>query len=83
MNQTIIIGILIKDRIKEADRTLKVLSKHASVISSRLGFHEVTENICSRVGFVLLHITANEEKWMDLFKELSNIGGIEVQIMKF
>ncbi len=83
MIQTVVIGILIKDRIKEANRTLRVLSAHADIISTRLGFHEVTEMVCSRVGFILLHIKGAPGKCEKLMEELNAIGGIAIQTMTF
>ena len=38
-----VLGIKIIDRIKEAGLTQEILSRHATVITTRLGFHEVTE----------------------------------------
>ena len=83
MKQTIVLGILVFDRIKEAGKTQLVLSKHAGVIRTRLGFHELSEAVCSRVGTILLVLEGNPETWLDLEKELAEIGGIEIQKMKF
>src|ERR1035437_8915851 len=38
-----VLGIKIIDRIKEAGLTQGILSRHANVITTRLGFHEVTD----------------------------------------
>lgn len=83
MKQTRIIGLLIKDRIKESGRTQQVLSKYAHLIRSRLGFHEVTENVCSRVGFIILQLCGDPDQWQEFILELREIGGIEVQEMQF
>jgi len=83
MKQTIVLGILVFDRIKEAGKTQFVLSKHAGVIRTRLGFHELSEAVCSRVGTILLVLEGNPETWLDLEKDLAEIGGIEIQKMKF
>ena len=78
-----IIGILITDRIKESNRTQDVLTKHAHVIRSRLGFHEVSEDICSRVGLILLQLAGKREDCDRLIGELKEIGGLEIQQMNF
>jgi hypothetical protein len=83
MHNLRIIGLLITDRIKEAGMTQKVLTEYAHVIKSRLGFHEVTENVCSRVGVVLLQVTGKAEECDKLERALSEIRGIEVQRMQF
>jgi hypothetical protein len=83
MSETRILGLLISDRIKEAGRTQAVLSRHARIIRSRLGFHEVSEDKCSRTGIMLLHLTGTPPEWDVLEKELGEIGGLEVKQMAF
>ncbi len=83
MKENRIIGILIKDRIKEAGKTQKVLSKYASIITTRLGTHQLNDSVCSRKGVIMLHLGGDESKWDSLETELNTIGGIEVQKMSF
>lgn len=83
MIETRILGLLISDRIKEAGRTQLTLSKYSRLIRTRLGFHELNDNVCSRSGIIVLHLTGNPEEWMKFEKELSEIGGLEVQNMSF
>ncbi len=83
MKEIMIIGLLIADRIKESGRTQQVLSKYAHIIRSRLGFHEVSEEVCSRVGIILLQLEGAPEDWSKLLDELKAIGGIEVRTMNF
>lgn len=83
MQELRIIGLLITDRIKEAGRTQEVLTRHAHIIKSRLGFHEVDDNVCSRVGVMLLQLRGNPEECDKLENALREIGGIEVQKMSF
>jgi hypothetical protein len=83
MKELRIIGLLITDRIKEAGKTQEVLTRHARIIKSRLGFHEVSEDICSRVGFIILQVVGNEEDFENFLKELDAIRGVEVQQMVF
>ncbi|MCX6268833.1 MAG: hypothetical protein NTW16_16025 [Bacteroidetes bacterium] len=78
-----IIGLLITDRIKEAGRTQEALTKYAHVIKSRLGFHEVTEDVCSRIGVVILQLAGSREECARLEEELGKIGGLEIQRMVF
>lgn len=83
MQQTMILGILVFDRIKEAGMTQKVLSRHADVIRTRLGFHELSDKVCSRVGTILLVLQGNAQKWKKLEEDLSAIGGVEIKKMTF
>jgi len=83
MKHTKIIGILITDRIKEAGKLQSLLSEHNDIIRSRLGFHELTEEICSRVGIILLTLGGETDTLIAFENELAAIEGIEVQNMLF
>jgi len=83
MKEIRIIGLLISDRIKEAGLTQAVLSEYAHIIKSRLGFHEVNEDICSRVGFIILQLDGDPEEFDRLETKLNQIGGIEIHHMIF
>lgn len=83
MQKTMVLGILVFDRIKEAGLTQGVLSKHADVIRTRLGFHELSESVCSRVGTILLVLQGDPDRWMLLEKDLEEIGGVEIKKMTF
>jgi hypothetical protein len=78
-----ILTILVKDRIKEAGRTQNLLSNYGHIINSRLGFHEVSADKCSRVGVIILHLTGEEDEWTKFESELSLIGGIEFKSITF
>lgn len=83
MTETCILGLLISDRIKEAGRTQAVLGRHARIIRSRLGFHEVSEDKCSRTGIIMLHLSGTPAEWGALETELAAIGGLQVQRISF
>lgn len=78
-----ILGIKIIDRIKEAGLTQGILSKYASLITTRLGFHELTSELCSREAYILLHLTGTAAETGRLFSELKGLGGIDVSEMTF
>ena len=78
-----ILGIKIIDRIKEAGLTQGIMSKHASVITTRLGFHEVTDEVCSREAFIIIHLNGDPIEYEKLEKELEVPGGIELREMIF
>ncbi len=83
MKETRIIGLLIRDRIKEAGKLQLLLTRNSHLIKTRLGFHELNQNTCSRAGVVILHLTGNPQEWAALEEELSQIGGVEIQHMSF
>ena len=78
-----IAGIKITDRIKEAGLVQKVLSAHSSVISTRLGIHELNDAVCSREGFMIIHLAGEAYDCEALINELRKIEGIFVKVMAF
>jgi len=83
MKEIRILGLLITDRIKEAGRIQGVLSNYSHIIRSRLGFHELSEDVCSRTGVIILQLVGAPDDWDEFENDLSQIGGVEVQRMKF
>ena len=83
MTETRILGLLVTDRIKEAGLTQLILSKYSRLIRIRLGFHELNDNVCSRSGIIVLHLTGKPEEWSEFEEELGHIGGLEVKYMSF
>lgn len=78
-----VLGIRIIDRIKEAGLTQEILSRHATLITTRLGFHEVTEAVCSREAYIILHLNGDPADSDKLRSDLENLGGIELREMIF
>jgi hypothetical protein len=78
-----VLGIKIIDRIKEAGLTQEILSRHASVITTRLGFHEVTDAVCSREAYIILHLNGDPAVSEKLASDLEALGGIEIREMSF
>ncbi len=78
-----VLGIKIIDRIKEAGLTQGILSRHASLITTRLGFHEVTDSVCSREAYIILHLNGDPADSDKLVSDLNQLGGIELREIKF
>jgi hypothetical protein len=78
-----VLGIRIIDRIKEAGLTQEILSRHATLITTRLGFHEVTEAVCSREAYIILHLNGDPADSDKLKSDLEKLGGIELREMIF
>jgi len=83
MKEIRIIGLLITDRIKEAGLTQAVLTEFAHIIKSRLGFHEVSEDVCSRIGVILLQLSGEASEFDRFETKLREIEGIEIRRMSF
>jgi hypothetical protein len=78
-----VLGIKITDRIKEAGLTQGILSRYSSVITTRLGFHEVTDNVCSREACIILHLKDDKAESENLISDLEPLGGIVIREMIF
>jgi hypothetical protein len=78
-----IVGIKIIDRIKEAGLTQEVLSKYAGLITTRLGFHELTTELCSREAYILLHLTGDPALSRQMLSDLRALGGVDIREMTF
>jgi hypothetical protein len=78
-----VLGIKIIDRIKEAGLTQAILSKHAALITTRLGFHEVTDDVCSREAYIILHLKGDNADAEKLKRELEALEGIVIREMIF
>ncbi len=83
MEELRVLGIYVFDRIKEAGRTQKVFSKYAHCIRTRLGFHELSSEVCSRNGLIILELAGDSGDWDKLQGELAEIGGLDLQVMSF
>ncbi|MGB8490027.1 MAG: hypothetical protein WCE64_03135 [Bacteroidales bacterium] len=78
-----ILGLKIIDRIKEAGLTQEVLSKYAGIITTRLGFHELTSDLCAREAYILIHISGSIIEAEKLRSELNDLGGVLLREMSF
>jgi hypothetical protein len=78
-----VIGIKIIDRIKEAGLTQEILSRYAGIITTRLGFHEVSDEVCSREAYIIIHLKDDHDEAANLKKELEPLGGILLREMMF
>lgn len=83
MSKKVILGINIQDRIKAVKHTQKILGNYADIIKTRLGFHELNENVNSRNGLILLELFGDLEKGEQLEKELTEVGGVVIKKMEF
>jgi hypothetical protein len=83
MSEIRILALLIRDRVKEAGSAQAVVSRYASVVRSRLGFHELSEATCSRMGIIILQLSGDVDVQQQLEDELKQVRGIEVKRISF
>ena len=81
--ETRILGVLITDRQKEAGKVQNVLTKYGCSIKTRLGLHEVSDDVCSPSGLLLLELTGDVSEMIKLENELVAIEGTQTQKMIF
>jgi len=82
-NEIRILGIHISQRLKEVGQIQPILTKYGCSIKTRLGLHEVNDNVCSPAGIILLELVGNISDMDNIEIELKKIPGIEVQTMNF
>ena len=83
MKEIRILGLHVTDRAGEAVKIQDLLTKFGCSIKTRLGLHEVNENICSSCGIILLELTGDKAECDKLESELLKVEGLDVQKMTF
>ncbi len=83
MSKHYVLGIALTNRVKNALELQKVLSDCACYIKTRLGLHEVSENLCAPSGIVLLEIYGGKPAVKEMELKLKKIQGLQVKKMVF
>jgi len=83
MNELRVLGIYINNRTEAALEVQSALTKFGCSIKTRLGLHEVVEDLCSSGGLILLELTGDREEALKLENELLKIEGVQVEKMIF
>ena len=79
---TTIIGVKLNNRTETSSQMQNILSDFGCYIKTRIGLHEVKNNVCEENGIILLEIV-NSQIVPVLQKALCSIDGIELQQMVF
>lgn len=79
----IIVGINIPDRFKHAIEIQKLLTEYGCSIKTRVGLHEVTENMCATNGLMILEMVGDEKRIEEFIAKLKKIERLDVQQMIF
>jgi hypothetical protein len=83
MAKRCVLGLLVTNRVENAPEVQKVLTEYGCNIKSRIGLHEVTENICSPAGLILIELFGDEKSYTEIEGRLKQIKGLQVQTMLF
>lgn len=83
MSDHMVIGIYVTDRMGKAGEVQSILTKYGCNIRSRIGLHDVHDDVCSNEGLILLQVHGEVSDCNKIVSELKKIKGIEVQKMIF
>lgn len=83
MNNHVILGVHITDRVKKATDVQKVFTQYGCNIKTRIGLHEVDEKFCSPNGLIVLEMVGDDATIQEMHEQLSAIAGVQVQQMVF
>ncbi|HPP07305.1 MAG TPA: hypothetical protein PLW88_08025 [Syntrophorhabdaceae bacterium] len=83
MAKRCVIGILVTNRVTNAMQLQKVFTELGCYIKTRLGLHDVNENICSPNGLIILELFGGDEACTQVENRLKEIEGLQVQKMVF
>jgi len=80
----VIIGFVLKDRVKSAADVQELLTAYGCEINTRIGLHVAAPDSCSPSGLILLEFIDNaEDKAAEFEKELKKIASVDIQKMIF
>ncbi len=82
MNEHIILGVHITDRVENVDPVQHTLTEYGCNIKTRVGIHEA-EQFCSPNGLILLELFGDKDKCLELEQKLKDIEGVDVKKMVF
>ena len=83
MARTTVFGILLNQRNDMAPRFQEIVTKYGCNIKTRIGLHNVSENVCSASGIILLETIGKESEITSLENNLRTLEGAEIQKMVF
>jgi hypothetical protein len=83
MENHVILGIHITDRLQHAVEVQKVFTEFGRHIKTRLGLHELDKSHNSPNGIVLIEWFGDEAKAHEMAAKLNAIAGVEVKQMVF
>jgi hypothetical protein len=83
MAKTTVFGILLNQRNDMAPRFQEIVTRYGCNIKTRIGLHNVSENVCSASGIILLETIGKDLDIANLENDLRNLEGAEIQKMVF
>ncbi len=79
----VIIGVHIIDRTAHVPQVQQVLSEFGGYIKTRLGLHDISDDLCAANGLLILDMLYDPERIEQIKGKLRLIEGVEIQEMIF
>ncbi len=79
----LILGLHVKNRIKDAGAVQDLLTQYGCNIKTRVGLHEVSGDFCAPNGIMLLELFGDEATCTELQTKLKAVDGLDVKKMVF
>ena len=76
-----LIGIRMDNRVGNAARLQETLTKNGCNIRTRLGLHDVSEDVCANDGLIVLQPCGEKAQIERLVKELNALAGVTAKLM--
>ncbi len=83
MNEHIILGVHVTERMHQVQRIQQLFSDYGCHIKTRIGLHEVSNGMCSAGGVIVLEMVGGSAKAQELQDHLAALDGVYVQKMVF
>jgi hypothetical protein len=83
MKEVRILGVMINNPSKGADKIQNIFSKYGCSIRTRLGMHDMDAEYAGETGLILLELIGDMQESLRLENELLELEGVEVQKMVF
>jgi hypothetical protein len=83
MGKTTVFGVKLNNRTETAPKFQEIITKYGCNIKTRIGLHEVTDNICSPSGIILLEVIGKDSEITGMESEISKLKEVNIQKMIF
>jgi hypothetical protein len=83
MGKRYVLGIGLGNRVENAADFQRILTECGCYIKTRLGLHEVNENLCAPGGLIILEVYGGDAAVAEMESKLKAVKGLQVQKMVF
>lgn len=83
MDQLLILGVMVKEKEKQATRLQEIFTKFGCSIKTRLGLNELDIPGAGEAGLIILELMGDLEECGRLENELFALDGVMVRKMTF